>query len=144
LVAIVLLALWPLTADAHGYKRKGIEVVHPWTLETKGPGALVHLTIRNSGKSADRLLGVATEDAAAARVAGAGTEAGGILVPAGGSAVIGEAGPRIELEGLKRPLSAYDRVPLKLMFERAGSLSIEVVVEQAEEDTAVEPAPEAR
>jgi copper(I)-binding protein len=53
-------------------------------------------------------------------------------VPAKGELILKSAGPHIALGGLRKPLNAYGTVPMSLVFERAGKMDIEVMVEAAE------------
>ena len=41
-------------------------------------------------------------------------------------------GPHLLLSGLKKRLDAYDSFKLTLVFEKAGSMVVEVAVEEAE------------
>ena len=41
-------------------------------------------------------------------------------------------GPHLELTGFKRQLDAYESFAMTLVFEKAGSVVIEVMVEEAE------------
>jgi copper(I)-binding protein len=47
-----------------------------------------------------------------------------------GQLTLGAAGPGVVLSGLKRPLRAYDGFTLTLVFEKAGPVDVEVVVEE--------------
>ena len=40
--------------------------------------------------------------------------------------------PNIMLLGLSKPLTTYDSFPMTLVFEKAGKLDIEVIVEEAQ------------
>jgi hypothetical protein len=56
LLAAALLA--PSTASAHSHKKKGLEIIHPWTratVDTPNTTGQVSMTIKNAGPS-DRLL----------------------------------------------------------------------------------------
>jgi copper(I)-binding protein len=124
------------TASAHGYKKQAIEIIHPWIAETAGPDGSVCMTIKNSGKTDDRLVSARSSDAAAAEVvavAGGVAMTQGLVVPAKGQLTLKMAGPHLRLSGLKRKLVAYGRLPLELNFEKAGMLALEVMVEDASE-----------
>jgi len=134
LAAAALSAALPVLA--HGYKRNGIEIVHPWIGETAGPDGPVCMTIKNSGGTADRLVSAASSDAASAElvaVAGGPALAAGLEIPAKGQVKLKLAGPHVRLSGLRKKLPAYGRLPLELTFEKAGKLAFEVMVEDASE-----------
>ena len=123
------------SAAAHGYKKSGLEIVHPWIMETSGPDGTVSMTIKNAGKAPDRLLRVTVGLAQSAKLqkpdpAAALADIEAIEIPAGGEAVLCAAGPHVRLTGLKKKLGAYDTLPLVLVFERAGRFPIEVMVEE--------------
>ena len=125
-------------AAAHGYKIKSLEIVHPWTVETAGPAAAVYMTIRNSAKTPDRLLSAKVKIAAKSELrTGAASEppkAGAaqvVVVPAGGEVKLSRDGTYLQLDGLKQKLGAYERFGLELVFEHAGHMNIEVMVEEA-------------
>jgi copper(I)-binding protein len=54
--------------------------------------------------------------------------AGGLAVPAGGALELRPGGAHVMLMGLRQPLREGDRVPVELIFERAGMLALEVPV----------------
>jgi hypothetical protein len=147
LILAVALAAPPAgEAAAHGYKTRTIEIVHPWIAETARDGAGdVSMIIRNHGRHDERLISIETEVAAkAALLVTAGPDAkaavpASMTIPAGGEVALGKSGSQLHLDGLKRGLGAYDRFPLVLVFERAGRMSIEVMVEEAEPAAGAEP-----
>jgi copper(I)-binding protein len=144
-IAWLLLAgvVAPAAALAHSHKQKGLEIVHPWTpaMQELGSGdAPVYMTVKNRSGAADRLLGATTERAVKVElVAPASADSGPdaapvatIDIPARGDLALNTKGPRLLLRGVKARLNAYDSFPLILKFEKAGSVTVEVVVEEAE------------
>jgi hypothetical protein len=134
-VALVLFSLGLAGAAlAHGYKKNGLEIIHPWTMETSEATAKISMTIRNKGKVADRLIAVKGDGASTTTLQAAGegeaARSEPIVIPAGGEVVLGPKGTYVELGGLTRKLSAYDRVHLELEFEQVGKMAIEVMVEE--------------
>lgn len=129
LLALLLLAANTVGAAAHGYKKKGIEIFHPWIAETAGPQGFVSMRIRNKGDVADRLIEARSPMAAKVELARSGT-GGGIEVPAGGEVELSAKGAHLAIDGLNRPLRAYDRLPLVLSFEKAGMIEVEAMVEE--------------
>ena len=54
---------------------------------------------------------------------------GALPVPAGGTLTLAPGGYHVMLLDLKRPLVAGDKVPLRLTFEKAGTIEVTVNVE---------------
>jgi hypothetical protein len=143
-IALVLsaVALAPPAATAHSHKKKGLEIVHPWTPATTEKTAAttpVFMKIKNSG-AADRLLrastpvaaGVALHESVGADAGPAATPVAAIVVGAGKDVELVRNGPHLLLSGVKKKLNAYDTFKLTLVFEKAGSMVVEVAVEEAE------------
>ena len=136
--AILLLAalVWPTQALAHSHKKKGLEIIHPWTraMDDKSQTTvLVSMTIKNSGAS-DRLLGASSPLAAAAEIRELGNDQAlpSVAVGAGKRVELKRKGPHLLLTGFKKPLDAYESFAMTLVFEKAGNVVIEVMVEEAE------------
>jgi copper(I)-binding protein len=137
--------LAPAPVAGHEYKKGELRVGHPWTRATP-PAAKVaagYLTIRNSGKQPDRILGASTP--AAERVElHIQIREGDVLkmrevrnfeIPAGGRLTLRPGGSHLMLVGLKRPLVKGQTIPLTVRFERAGELHAEVEVQAADTAT---------
>lgn len=141
-MALAVAAMVPLTlvsdASAHGYKKNGIAIVHPWIMETAAARGSVYMKIANDAVEPDRLVSVASPIAEKADLEASGqggqpaAEGAAFVVPAQGELVLKSAGPHIALGGLRKPLHAYGMVPLSLVFERAGKMDIEVMVEEVQ------------
>ncbi|MEB0134252.1 copper chaperone PCu(A)C [Actimicrobium sp. CCC2.4] len=95
------------------------------------PSAAVYLTIRNSSASADKLLRIATPVAAAAELHTMSMtgnvmkmrEVSGIAIAANSTLTMAAGdGYHVMLTGLKQPLVAGMPVPLRLTFEKAGTV----------------------
>ena len=125
----VLFAMLFAAATAHAQ----IAIETPW-LRATAPGAKVgggYLLIRNTGASADRLVGASST--AAARVelhvhAREGEvmkmrEVRALDVPAQGSFELKPGGAHLMFLEIKRPFKEGERVPVKLSFEKAGEVS---------------------
>ncbi len=138
LIAIMVTA-FAVSALGHGVRSGGLQLGHPWARATAGVArnGVAYLTIVNHGREADRLIGVA---APVARKAALHTHIfeGGIVktrpvaaitVHPGKPAVLKPGGSHIMLMGLKAPLVVGTRFPRTLVFERAGEIAVEVVVE---------------
>ena len=134
---LFLLGLAPFAVVAHGYKTRTIEIVHPWTYEHESAGdneAIVGMEIRNRGKSADRLIRVEGAKGQKVEIRGgtpaAGKRPAGIEVLPGIGINLKSDGAHIFLGNVGKTLIAYDTLPLTLVFERAGRIKIDVMVEE--------------
>ena len=101
---------------------------------TTGAG---YLTITNTGKGADRLVGGATpvadkleihEMSMTGGVMRMRPVKGGLAIGPGQSVTLKPGGYHLMLIGLKRPLKAGERLPVTLTFERAGAVKTELEV----------------
>lgn len=141
LLVTAWLAALTAPALAHDYTVGDLHIDHPWARATvagqRAGGAF--LTIDNRGRSDDRLLRV---QAPADRASSAELhsmrqegdvmrmrEVGSIDIPAGQTVKLQPGGLHIMLMGLKAPLQAGDKFPLVLTFEKAGSVTVEVLVQ---------------
>jgi copper(I)-binding protein len=59
----------------------------------------------------------------------------GLAIAGGGEVSIQSGGPQIVLTGLKKPLRAYDSFDLILVFEKAGQVKLDILVEEAAAET---------
>jgi periplasmic copper chaperone A len=132
LVAALVTAALAAPVAAHSHKAKGLEIVHPHTLQTqKGADtARVLMTIKNSGRAADRLVSASTSRATKVELDGHGKGGAAFIVKAGTELGLSGDGPSVMLIGLKKPLYAYDDFKMTLVFEKAGRIAIDVVVEE--------------
>lgn len=127
---------------AQEHQQGPLTVVHPWsraTAPSQKTGG-VFLRIENAGGEPDRLIGVETEIADTASLHAMIRDGdvmkmrpleGGVEVPANGHVVLAPGGRHVMLIGLREQLIKASTVPLTLIFERAGRLEIEAVVEAA-------------
>ena len=137
--AAITLALAP-TVRAQDIAAGDIRITRPWTRAAgQGGTGAGYMTIRNAGAAPDRIL--------SARAAVAGTvelhthiRDGDVMrmrpvlaidIPAGGAVQLAPGGLHIMLIGLTAPLRQGERVPLTLVFERAGEVQIQLAVESA-------------
>ncbi len=129
---------WAMAAPPQSFRAAQLIVTAPWSRPTP-PGASVgvmYLAIRNEGSKPDRLLGATTPIAAEAtmhetRDAGGVMEmraVGAVDLPPGKTVRLEPSGLHLMLTGLRRPLRAGMRFPVRLRFARAGSLTVLVVV----------------
>ncbi len=101
-----------------------------------GANSAGYMTLRNTGRTADRLLSVQSDVAAAVELHKSEMKDGmmtmspvdGIDVPAGGEAQLKSGGLHIMFIGLKQPLKAGDKVQIKLRFQQAGEVVVQAEV----------------
>lgn len=110
-----------------------LRVTHPWTRATieGATSTLVNLQFDQVSQD-DRLIAVETPIAEAAEVVGA--EAGAplaVAIPAGQTTALGEGGTAVRLIGLKMPLEIGRSYPMKLVFEKGGSIDATLNVDFA-------------
>ena len=117
-----------------------LEITRPWACAaTTAPGTGgAFFTLVNKGTDADRLTSAATAladsvEIHAIRVVGPGVAMRplekGLAFPAGTTITLKPRGYHLLLRGLKAPLVVGAKVPVTLTFEKAGSRTVEMVVE---------------
>ncbi len=132
-LALIAVTLIATAGEAHSHKRKNLEIVHPWCVETDDVSqpVAVFMTIRNSGTQ-DRLLSAEADIAEKVElhVAEEPKRAAALDVASGRSELT-RSTSHIRLSGVKKPLGAYDSFHMTLTFARAGKVKVEVMVEEA-------------
>ncbi len=144
-VAALLVGAATLGASAPTFaqpaKAGTISVSHVWARAVPAPvrNSAAYLVIENQG-AADRLLSasaaVAKETQLHTMVMDGGVmkmrEVKGVDVPANGRVELKAGGDHVMLLGLSDGLKEGSRFPLRLKFEKAGELTVEVMVEKAD------------
>jgi len=127
-------------AFAQGTGNTSITVEQPWSRATpKGAktGA-VYMTLDNKSGTADRLTGASSDVADKLQIHEMKIENGvmqmrevpdGLPIPAGGSVVLKPGSYHVMLIGLKKPLTAGEKIPVTLTFEKAGNISVTIPVQ---------------
>lgn len=139
--AALLLAL-PAAAPpaaAQTYTLGELRIENPWTRATAAPGAAGggYLLIRNTGPVPDRLVRAET---AAARVTELHTmtmendvmrmrPVENIEIPAGGEVRLAPGGLHVMFIDTTRRFEQRARIPVRLVFERAGTIEVAFTVE---------------
>ncbi len=134
------LALMPALALATNYKLGTLEIDQPWARATpaaaKAGGG--YLVIKNTGQTPDRLVAVRSPVADKAQVHEMKMDGSimrmrelenGLDIPPGATVTLAPGGFHVMLTGLKAPLKQGSKVPLTLVFEKAGSIDIDLDVE---------------
>jgi copper(I)-binding protein len=140
-VALALLLTTLVPANAHQEESAQMTVSHPWsraTAPSQKTGA-VFMEISTKTGAGDRLIGAESEDADRVQIHGH-TRDGDIMrmrpveavdIPAKGSVMLAPGGFHLMLIGLKVPLFEETTIPITLIFEKAGKVEVEAVIEAA-------------
>lgn len=141
--SLAALFLMTTAALAHGVSHDTLEVIHPNIPKpaASAKSAAGYMAIANSGAEADRLIAVETPFAKSAQVHTTETGADGVArmihlpdgveIPAGDTVVLEPGGMHIMLMGLTRTLTKGDMVAATLVFEHAGPVAVEFMVDPA-------------
>ncbi len=139
LTIVTALGLGP-AARADEYALGQLLVQHPWARASIGQAkaGAAYLVIVNRGEAVDRLVAVETPVARRAAVyihlleEGVVKErpVGPIEIAPGEPAVLRPGELHIMLFGLEAPLEEGTRFPLTLIFEKAGSMEVQVEVQE--------------
>ncbi|MFN4017717.1 MAG: copper chaperone PCu(A)C [Reyranella sp.] len=129
-------------ALAHDYRLGALQIDHPWTRATaptaKAGGGF--LTIVNKGPTPDRLIAARSPAAKAVEVHEMKMDGsimrmrevdGGLEIPAGATVTLKPGGYHIMFMELSAPLAKGGKVPVTLVFEKAGSIDVEFKIEAA-------------
>lgn len=127
-------------ASAHEFKAGELEIAHPWARPTVSvqKNGVTYLLIRNHGAAADRLLGARSAEAERVELHDSTITADGVArmraqdgvaVPSGGAAELAPGSLHLMLVDLRGRLIEGTTFPMTLVFERAGEVPIEVMVE---------------
>jgi hypothetical protein len=140
LPALVLLLCQAGLAWPHSHQKGDIEVRHPWSRATP-PGATLavgYMEIRNNGKQPDRLVAASTP--VAKRVEMHITQREGEVmrmrqvkdfeISARERITLRSGGSHLMLVDITQPLKKGERFTMRLRFERAGELDIELEVQE--------------
>jgi copper(I)-binding protein len=132
--AAFALALNP--AHAGDYKAGSLDISNPWSRATpKGSSvAAGYMTIKNTGSTPDRLVEGSSDVASKFEVHEMKMEngvakmrpvKGGLEIKPGETVELKPGSYHVMFVDLKKPLSAGDHVKATLVFEKAGSVSID-------------------
>ncbi|MGQ0582188.1 MAG: copper chaperone PCu(A)C [Reyranella sp.] len=139
-LAAATLAVLSVPASAQDYKVGALEITRPWTRATpataqSGGG---FLTVTNKGTTPDRLVAARSTVSAKVEVHEMRMDGNvmrmrelekGLEIPAGATVMLKPGSYHIMFMGLKAPFAKDAKVPVTLVFEKAGSLDIVLDVE---------------
>lgn len=134
------IGLMATAAVAHGHRAGALSIQHPWSRETAVGQAVGggFLTITNSGSREDRLLSGTTPVAAEVQLHTMTMDGSvmrmrqvtdGVAIPATASVELKPGGYHIMFMGLKRQLRQGEFFPVRLHFQRAGSVTVQFAVQ---------------
>lgn len=137
LAALALVATPVLAAD---YKAGSLNITQPWSRATPKGASVAggYFTVTNTGSAADRLVGGSSEAAGRFEVHEMSMDGGvmkmrevkgGLEIKPGAKVELKPGSYHVMLMELKSPLQAGQRVKGTLMFEKAGKVDVEYVVE---------------
>jgi copper(I)-binding protein len=135
----LMFSLLSLCAMAHEYNLGALHIVHPWARATPpgAPAAGAFFSIENKGE-ADRLVAASAAVADAVELHEMRMDGNvmrmnkldhGIELPANSTVELKPGSLHIMFFGLKAPFKEGERFPLKLRFEKAGEVTVDVAVE---------------
>jgi periplasmic copper chaperone A len=137
---IAAAALLASPAWAQAYKLGSLEIDQPWTRATaptaKAGGGFV--TITNKGTTPDRLIAARSTVSDKVEIHEMKMDGNvmrmreldkGLEIPPGATVALKPGGLHIMFMELKAPLAKDTKVPLTLVFEKAGSIDVELPVQ---------------
>jgi copper(I)-binding protein len=138
--ALAALSLMTMPLMAHEYSLGDVQVLHPYAPPTP-PGvgmAAGYLEIINHGDVDDRLIGGKVVFAADVQIHQTVLEddvsrmrqlEAGLVIPAGATVKIEPMGIHLMFAGLTQPLREGDSQSATLIFEKAGEMNVEFIIE---------------
>jgi copper(I)-binding protein len=132
-----------IPVSAHEQTAGDVIIDHPHTHATAAvpKNGAVYMILRNRGRQPERLLAVRTDEAESAQVHVTAITADGVAhmrpasavdIPPGGEVRLVPGGYHVMLTGLRHgPLIEGTSFPMTLVFEHAGEVEVEVMVDSA-------------
>ena len=134
------LALLALPAWAHDYKLGSLEIDHPWSRATaptaKSGGG--YLVITNKGTTPDRLIAARSNTADKVEIHEMTMDNNvmrmrelpkGLEIPPGQTVTLKPGGFHVMFMNLKAPFAKGAKIPVTLVFEKAGSVDVDFLVQ---------------
>lgn len=140
LLITATLAVLAVPAGAQDYKLGALDISRPWTRATPATAQAGggFLTVTNKGTTPDRLIAARSTVSDRVEVHEMRMDGNvmkmrelekGLEIPAGATVMLKPGGYHIMFMGLKAPFAKDTKVPVTLVFEKAGSLDIVLDVE---------------
>jgi periplasmic copper chaperone A len=140
-LAAACLAIVPARALAHSFTVGELTIGHPWSLAmpTGAQTAAGYLSITNHGKTADKLIGVETDQFERVRIDRAVMQNGmmrmttlkSLDIAPGQIVVFAPGGYHLMLMKPKGPIAVGGHIYVTLRFARAGSVKADIRVQAA-------------
>jgi copper(I)-binding protein len=136
LAALTALPSWSV---AHEFNVGGLHIDHPYIAASIGPArtGAGYIVITNEGDQADTLIGVEADFPKVAVHRSETSEGVARMeavprldIPAGASVEMAPGGLHIMFMGLEAPFEPGAQVPATLIFEQAGEVTVDFVVEE--------------
>jgi copper(I)-binding protein len=135
-LAVAVLAV---PAAAQDYRVGTLEIGHPWTRATPStaPTAGGFLTVTNKGTTPDKLISAKSAAAETVQIHTMKMEGnvmrmreqdGGLEIAPGATVTLAPGHLHLMMMGLKGPLKQGEKVPVTLVFEKAGPIDVELAV----------------
>lgn len=128
-------------AAAHDYTLGEISISHPWTRATAAPGGAGggFLVIRNTGREPDRLIRAESTVADVMELHTMSMQQGvmrmrpvqDIPIPPGGEVRLEPGGLHVMFIGTRQRFEQGTKIPVRLVFARAGAIDVEFAVQAA-------------
>lgn len=139
LALIAIVAFLASPAFAQDYKLAALEISQPWTRATPptAPTGGGFLTITNKGTTPDRLIAVRSPVSSKVEIHEMRMDGNvmrmravekGLEIPPGATVELKPGGFHIMFMELKAPFARDTTVPVTLVFEKAGSIDVELRV----------------
>ena len=137
--SFILLISLSASAFAHDYKFGDLVIDHPHIPATvaAAPVAAGYVKIKNNGTEADRLVSVSAGFSAKQQIHTMNMVEGvmrmrplkdGVVIPAGGEAVLKQGGDHLMFMKLSEQMQAGEMRDVTLVFEKAGDIKIGMIV----------------
>jgi copper(I)-binding protein len=136
----LLLVLFPGLALAHNYTLGALKIGHPWARATAptAPAGGGFLSVTNTGTVPDRLVSAQSAAANTVQIHEMKMDGDvmrmrelekGLEIAPGATVTLAPGGFHLMMMGLKGPLTQGTKVPLTLVFEKAGKIDVELAIE---------------
>jgi copper(I)-binding protein len=137
LLALLALLLMASPTLARDYKLGALEIGQPWARATPqtAPTGGGFLTITNTGTTPDRLVSAASPAAGMVQIHEMKMDGdvmrmrereGGVEIPPGATVTLAPGGLHLMMMQLKGPLKQGEKVPVTLVFEKAGKIDVDL------------------
>jgi hypothetical protein len=142
LIILACLGLGAASAAAHEYKAGNLEIVHPWARATLKGSTVADgfMKVINHGSAPDRLLSVSVEFAKTGQIHDMKMDGDvmkmqeltqGLEIPAGATVELKPKSMHLMFVGVDQELVPGTVVNGELVFEKAGTVKVEFMIEPA-------------